>query len=139
MACSSKNRSEGAARFFLSRLPIVAVLLWCASMPLSAHEVTLSTGDRLLLAEYRAIGRPQAPMLVATSPAQTGAVSKALQKWGAQIVSRRDAIGYLYAFVPLHAIGAMTTLKGIEAVQVAVLPVRAGAGCSIGSGGTAAS
>lgn len=128
MAPALKSRSRRAARLLFLRLSTVSALLLCASASLSAQEVTLSTGDRLLLAEYRAIGRSQVPMLFATSPSQTGAVSNALRRLGAEILSRRDVIGYIYALVPLDAIAVAVALKGVEAAQVSALPVRAGSG-----------
>lgn len=136
MAPASKSRSRRAARLFFWRLCGVSVLLACASAALHAQEVALSTGDRLLLAEYRAIERPDAPMLIATAPAQTRAVAGELRKLGAQILKSRESIGYIYAFVPLDALPAMLALNGIEAAQVAAMPVRGDAGplMSDGSG-----
>jgi hypothetical protein len=102
----------------------------CATAPALAQEIRLSTADRVLLAEYRAIGRTRAPMLIATAPARTRQVVAVLEKQGAQIVGHRDAIGYIYAFVPLDALGSLLTVQGVQATQVASLPVRGDAGLS---------
>jgi hypothetical protein len=114
----------------------------CACAPLGAQGgATLSTPDRVLLAEYRAIGRNPVPMLIATTPAQTGAVVSALEKRDGRILSRRDAIGYVYAWVPLDAVASVLPLKGVEAARVASFAVRGDMAVSTGKdeGGAAAS
>lgn len=131
MAAPAMSRSSGRAeRLCLQRLPAIVAMMLSASAAVSAADVRLSTADRVLLAEYRAIGRTQAPMLIATTPARTGQLVAALQKRGAQIVGHRDTIGYVYAFVPLDALGSLLRLEGIEAAQVASNPVRGDAGTS---------
>ncbi|HET9446924.1 MAG TPA: S8 family serine peptidase, partial [Steroidobacteraceae bacterium] len=124
MAASLVGVAAGARRLAFSRLFLIAALLASAA-PGQAQAIQFSTSDRLLLAEYRAIGRARAPLLIATTPAKTAAVAAALEKRGAQIVGRRDIIGYLYARVPLEAVASVLSLTGLEAVQVASLPVRA--------------
>lgn len=124
MAASWIGLATSAGRLSVRLLFLMAALLLSAA-PGHAQGLQLSTSDRVLLAEYRAIGRARAPLLLATTPARTAAVAAALEKRGAQIVGRRDAIGYLYARVPLEAVASVLSLTGIEAVQVASLPVRA--------------
>ena len=124
MAASSIGLAASVRRLAVWRVFLMAALLASAA-PGQAQGVQLSTSDRVLLAEYRAIGRARAPLLLATTPAKTAAVVAALEQRGAQIVGRRDAIGYLYARVPLAAVASVLLLAGLEAVQVASLPVRA--------------
>lgn len=108
----------------LARVFLLGLLL-CSLFSLPAAAAGFSTADRVLLAEYRALGREQAPMLIATAPERTAAVATALAKLGAQVVGRRDVIGYLYAMVPLDSLQSVLAIKGLEAVQLAANPVRA--------------
>lgn len=123
MVSQAKSRRLTGARLRFASLPVLAILS-CAPVPLIAEPVTLSSADRMLLAEYRVIGREQAPMLIATEPKRTRAVTAKLTALGAQVLSRKDEIGYVYAFVPIDAVASVLQLEGLEALQVAVKPVR---------------
>jgi len=104
-------------------LPFALCTLPClAAAP--AQEPKFSTGDRVLLAEYRVLGREHVPLLIATAPARTGAVANALTRLGAKVLGRRDTIGYLYVLVPLDAAGSVLAIEGVQATQVAANPVR---------------
>lgn len=63
-----------------------------------------SVGDRTLFAEYRLLGREQVAVIFAFEPARTAAAAAALEKMGAQVLGRRDAIGYLYARGPIDRV-----------------------------------
>lgn len=118
------RRADPSGWLVFGRVVAFAALSLGASLALHAELARLSVADRVLLAEYRAIGRTHAPLLIATTPSKTGAVAAALQKRGGEIVGRRDAIGYLYARLPLDAVAGVLPMDGIEAVQVASTPVR---------------
>src|SRR3546814_2602920 len=82
----------------------------------------------MLLAEYRMLQRDRAPILLALDPACNAAAAQALERIGARVTGRRDAIGYLRAWVPLDQLELVPALAGLEAVQVDALPVRASMG-----------
>src|SRR3546814_5322246 len=56
--------------------------------------VAFSIRDRMLLAEYRMLQRDRAPILLALDPACNAAAAQALERIGARVTGRRDAIGY---------------------------------------------
>src|SRR3546814_17460639 len=91
----------------------------------------------MLLAEYRMLQRDRAPILLALDPACNAAAAQALERIGARVTGRRDAIGYLRAWVPLDQLELVPALAGLEAVQVDALPVRASMGPVGGPAATA--
>src|SRR3546814_13957903 len=78
-----------------------------------------------------------APILLALDPAGNAAGAQALERIGARVTGRRDAIGYLRAWVPLDQLELVPALAGLEAVQVDALPVRASMGPVGGPAATA--
>src|SRR3546814_20163066 len=75
--------------------------------------------------------RDRAPILLALDPACNAAAAQALERIGARVTGRRDAIGYLRAWVPLDQLAPVPALAGLVAMTEAALPVRA----SMGPGG----
>jgi subtilisin family serine protease len=124
MVAAYPQRRQTRAWRTCARWFIAGILWFCASASLHAQPAALSTADRILLAEYRALGRAKVPLLLATAPESTRAVATALGKRGSEVIGRRDTIGYLYAFVPLDSMPEILATEGVQAVQIAANPVR---------------
>lgn len=101
----------------------------CAGRPAGETAVPgFSVRDRTLIAEYRVLERSRVPVLLALDPAFVAAAAQTLERIGAEVTGRRDAIGYLRAQVPLDALESVTKLEGLQAVQVQSQPVRSSMG-----------
>src|SRR3546814_17143675 len=84
--------------------------------------VAFSIRDRILLAEYRMLQRDRAPILLALDPACPTAAAQALERLGARVPARRDAIASLRACVPPDHLAHVPPLAGPAAVPVEALP-----------------
>ncbi|MEJ1961304.1 MAG: S8 family serine peptidase [Gammaproteobacteria bacterium] len=118
----SANPARGVARHGCLAWFFVSVLL-ASGLHAETGPVRFSVPDRTLIYEYGLMQRA-VPVLLAIRPERTAAAVARLEKRGARIIGRRDAIGYLYAQVPFDSIAEVLELQGLQAVQVAVNPVR---------------
>lgn len=95
-----------------------------ASASVVASRTFMSAADRVLFAEYRVLERDRVPMILAVRPECTAAAAGTLRARGAAVVGRRDAIGYLYAQVPIGEVESLPGLEGLLALQMAANPWR---------------
>ena len=78
----------------------------------------LSGRGRELLAEARAQGQPAVTLLVASDPAQTGAVAAALAGLGGNIRYQDQQLGYVRVLIATAQVEAAASIAGVQAVDL---------------------
>ena len=100
------------------KIAVLTVALVTVSLAANAKAAKFNVIDRTLIAEYRALDRDRIPLVIASKPARTGEVVRAIKLLGGNIVSRQDDIGFLYVQIPLKNISQVEKIRAIEALEI---------------------
>jgi Subtilase family len=77
-----------------------------------------SDNDHVLIARFYAEGRKQAKLIIAAQPAATESVVQGIRALGGSVYYRADELGYLRVRLPVAALGSISSIQGIEQVNV---------------------
>ena len=106
--------------YILSLVTVLAVA-FTAVGPVSAQAGNgggLSKYDRQLLAEAIANGESTVTLLIASTPGSNSKVASGIERLGGFVRHREDAINYVSAVVPIHAVEDVASLSGVQSLDL---------------------
>lgn len=107
--------------FSISSFVLVLAILFSSVGIASAQSGAgggLSKHNRELLADAIVNGKPSVTLLIATQPGATKAVASSITKLGGKVRYQEDTINYISAIVPTNKVNTVTTLSGVQAVDL---------------------